>query len=119
VAPPVVWVIGERHWPRALLRGELIERGCDAVGFADAARALAAFALPSVDPPRVLVLDLVGAGADERQVRALADLGAPVVLIVGAVEAGRPGVAGVGWARVLRMPVTVGEAADAVAALLH
>jgi hypothetical protein len=28
-----VWIIDAEHWPRALLRGELIERGCDAVGF--------------------------------------------------------------------------------------
>src|SRR5438105_15757625 len=29
----VIWIIDADHWPRALLRAELIERGYDAVGF--------------------------------------------------------------------------------------
>ena len=28
-----IWIVGADHWPRALLRAELIERGYDATGF--------------------------------------------------------------------------------------
>lgn len=113
---PVVWVVAGQHWPRALLRGELLERGLDAVGFADATHALRA--LSRLPAPRLIVLDLSGTEADEQTARRLRGFGVPVLLITGAAEALRPWVAGVSWAAVLRRPLSIGAIAAAVSSLV-
>ena len=112
---PQVWVIAGQHWPRALLRGELIERGCDAVGFSDPGRALRALTRPGHQAPRLIVLDL-STGVEEDVVSRFESFGVPVLLIAGAVEAARPWVGG--RAGVLRRPLSVGAIAEAVSRLL-
>ena len=111
-----VWVVARDHWPRALLRGELIERGIDAIGFADAAHAVRALTRPLLPRPRLVVLDL--SGAEEASARALAGQGVPVLLVGGAVEAARPWVTACPWAGLLRRPVSIDDVARAVLRLL-
>ena len=55
---PRVWIVSAEHWPRALLRAELIERGFDAVGFVTLKDAIVALTLPRSRPPALVVVDL-------------------------------------------------------------
>lgn len=108
----VVWVIDAEHWPRALLRAELIERGFDAVGYETVYDAIES--LPPRSPDAIVV-DLRGQAMP--QVEKLPKIGVPVVVIAGLPElndlpSGR-------WASVLRRPVSIGEIAETVSASLR
>ena len=108
---PVIWVIDAEHWPRALLRGELIERGFDAVGYETVHDAIES--LPWRRPDAIVV-DLRGQAMP--QIEKLPRVGVPVVVIGGVPEVNElPSAA---WAVVLRRPVSIGEVAQAVAASL-
>jgi DNA-binding NtrC family response regulator len=111
---PIVWIVDAEQWPRACLRGELIERGYDAVGFETIPDAL--FALGRQPPPALVVVDLTGQTGQVAALEAFARRGCPLLLITGAVEASAAHAAPP--ATLLTRPVTLGEVADAVARLL-
>ena len=115
---PVVWIVSTQHWPRALLRAELIERGFDAAGHASLAHALAALRHPYVPRPRLIVLELRGLAAGPDQLEALARSDVPVLLLGGAIELAAGWVAGLEWAAVIRRPFSIGAVADRVEELL-
>jgi len=114
----VVWIVGQEHWARALLRAELIERGCEAVGYEDIRTALAALRRRESPLPEVLVLELRGQLLDAQALDALCAAGVPVVILGGAVELNDPAIRSRHWAAVLRRPFTIGAAADAVQRIL-
>ena len=75
----VVWIIDAEHWPRALLRAELIERGYDAAGFVtvdDAERAIPA------RWPDAIVIELRTVSRNEAE--RLMGTSVPVIAIAGA-----------------------------------
>ena len=61
-----IWIVGADHWPRALLRAELIERGYDATGFVTLEEAVRRLMLPPARRPALLVLDRRDQVVDER-----------------------------------------------------
>ncbi len=109
MADKVVWIIDAEHWPRALLRAELLERGFDAVGFETYADAIEN--LPWRRPDAIVVETR---GQPVAQIRRLLNLGVPVILTGGAPEIEDPAYAVGGWGAVMRRPVTLGQIADAV-----
>lgn len=106
-----VWLIDADHWPRALLRAELIERGYDAIGFETVAQAIARLALDRRHRPRLVVIDLASQRLTESGFKLLSDGGVPVIGIGGTVaaESGK-----LGWTDWLQRPVSLGEIAGAV-----
>lgn len=115
---PKIWIIDAEHWPRSLLRAELIERGCDAVGFAAVGDAAAALRSGAPSRPELLVLELRGQDIRHDLLAALTEPGIPIVALGGAVELDDPRLAEVRWGAVFRRPFTIGNVADQVAALL-
>jgi hypothetical protein len=114
---PIVWTIGAEHWPRALLRAELIERGWDAVGFVSLPDLLAQLVLERARrsagaPPSVVVIDLRGQSATERQLDALFAPGVPLVAVGGVTEWAETRLTARHWTARLRRPVTLGAIAD-------
>jgi DNA-binding response OmpR family regulator len=103
----VVWVINAEHWPRALLRGELIEHGFDAVGFETVGDAFDALLLR---PPDIIVVDVHGQPVP--QTVNLLRMGVPVIVIAGELEI--QDLPDVDWAAVLRRPIAIGEIVDVV-----
>lgn len=106
----VLWIIDAEQWPRAMLRAELVERGYDAVGYITVRDAIDS--LPDRAPDAIIV-DLRGQPLP--LVERLPKIGVPVVVIGGAVElnelpAGE-------WV-VMPRPVSIGEIADRVGAVL-
>jgi DNA-binding response OmpR family regulator len=102
-----IWIINSDHRARALLRGELMEHGFDAVGFetvSDASNALV------TRPPDVIVVDVHGQPIP--QTVNLLRIGVPVIVIVGATEI--QDLPDVDWAAVLRRPIAIGEIVDVV-----
>jgi hypothetical protein len=113
-AEPVVWIIDSQQWPRAYLRGELIERGWDAVGLVSLEHALVALGLPRYPRPQIIVIELKGLDAARDKLDILFRLGVPVVVLGGAVELNQEWVAEFDWAAVIRRPFTIGSVADTV-----
>jgi hypothetical protein len=113
----VVWIVDADHWPRASLRAELLERGCEAIGFESARDAVLALALGRTPRPGLLIVDLAGQTADLASLHVLLRAGAPAVGVGGALEWGADAVRGLTWGAALRRPVTVGTIADAALAL--
>lgn len=105
-----IWIIDAEHWPRALLRAELIERGCDAVGYETVRDAIDS--LPWRRPDAI-VIDLRGQPIPV--VERLLKLNVPVIVIGGAPEI--HDLPDGGWAAVMRRPVSIGEIADKVSGL--
>ena len=104
------------QWERALLRGELRERGYDALGAPDLEAALVYRpAEPGRGPVRLLVLDQGVAEAAGALAAVRARHGEPPVLLVASPSRAAP--AGP-WTVVLRRPVSVGETVAAVRRLL-
>lgn len=87
VKQPVIWVIDEEQWPRALMRAELIERGYDAVGFLSIRDAIEQ--LPWRHPDAIIVEPR---GQPEPLMEQMQKIGVPVILI--------------------ERPVSIGEIAD-------
>jgi hypothetical protein len=117
-AHTTVWILESDHWPRALLRAELLERGYDAIAFENAEQAReAALAHTVVWPPEVMLVDL--AHTDEGEVVAFAQLaakrGVPLVALARAAGTTRepPGP----WTTLLHRPITLGQIADTIARL--
>jgi hypothetical protein len=107
----VIWIIDAEQWPRAMLRAELIERGFDAVGYVTIRDATDA--LPERFP-NAIVVEL--RGQPMPLVERLLTIGAPVVIVGGVPEIND--LPEGEWAAVMRRPVTLGEIADRVAALV-
>ena len=110
---PVVHVVG-RDWSlRALLRGELRERGVEALGFESAADSLEAAA---ARPPAAAVLDARGldAAALRDAAARLPDVALLVVLPRGRAEEARAA----GLREPVFLPVSLGALAGRVLALL-
>lgn len=110
---PTVWVVIPAQWTRALLRGELIERGYDAVGFIDARDALESLA---ERPPDGIVVEL--RGLPPAQLERLVKIGVPVIATGGASDLADPSLRSVEFAELLPRPVTLGAIADRVEAVL-
>ena len=102
----VIWIIDGEHWPRALLRAELIERGFDAVGFETVRDAIDQ--LPW-RPPDAIVIELRGQPHAER----LLEIGVPVVVTGGIPEINE--LPALPFTAVIPRPVSLGEIADRVA----
>jgi DNA-binding response OmpR family regulator len=115
---PRIWIIDAEHWPRSLLRAELIERGYDAVGFAAAGDAASALRSGTPSRPDLLVLELRGQDMPKHLLAALTETGIPIVALGGAVELDDPVLSGMRWEAVFRRPFTVGALAEEIAALL-
>ena len=108
----VIWIIDVEQWPRALLRAELIERGFDAIGYVTVRDAIDS--LPERRPDAIVV-EL--RGQPMPLVERLPAIGVPVVVIGGTLDVSDlPDRA---WAAVMRRPVSLGEIADRVAALVR
>jgi DNA-binding NarL/FixJ family response regulator len=112
-----VWIVDADHWPRAYLRAELIERGYDAEGFVTLTELLVRLALAPARPALV-VMDLQGQGANDRQLTRLLGAGFPVLAIGVATEWEDERLRTRRWARFLRRPLTIGAVADEVDRLL-
>jgi DNA-binding NtrC family response regulator len=114
-----VWVIDRQHWPRALLRGELLENGLDVVGFVTPEDALAVLEAAITPRPDLMVVELkgLGAGGDEPLAR-LASTGLPIMILGGAVELSNEAVRMGEWSAILKRPFTLGQVVQAVNELL-
>jgi DNA-binding response OmpR family regulator len=115
---PRIWIVDAEHWPRSLLRAELIERGYDAVGFAAAGDAAAALRSGTPSKPDLLVVELRGQSMRRDLLAALTEPGIPIVVLGGAVELDDPLLSETHWEAVFRRPFTIGAVADEVALLL-
>jgi hypothetical protein len=111
---PIVWIIDRRHWPRAYLRSELIERGFDAIGYTHLSEAVAVLRLGSAARPRAIVLELRDQYIEPGQLDTLARSGIPVLLLTGVFEANERLANAYSWAGVMRRPFTIGSVADKV-----
>ena len=116
---PRIVIVSADQWLRAGLRGELRERGYDAVGARDVAEAIRASRLePGRGPVRVVLVDQVSLGAalEPAAVDELhrATWRARLVLLAprNRKEADGP------WADILRRPLTMGDIADHVTRML-
>ena len=116
---PRIVIVSDDQWLRAGLRGELRERGYDAIGARDLAEAVR-MSRPEAGrgPVRLVLVDQSSLGdeldADAvRRVRR-ATWEAPVVLISPGNRPEAPGE----WAEVLRRPITIGEIVEYVARAL-
>lgn len=117
VAEVRIWIVGAEHWPRALLRAELIERGLDATGFETVEDAIRQLRLTGAERrPALLVLDWRDQIMDERTSELLFAAGVPV-LVVADLAHPDGGPAGP-VVEVLHRPLTIGEVATAVEQLL-
>jgi hypothetical protein len=103
---PVIWIIDADHWPRALMRAELIERELDAVGYETVRDAIDS--LP-VRRPDAIVVDARGQAVP--QVERLLKLNVPLIVVAGVPEVNDLPEAD--WV-VMRRPVSIGEIAEAV-----
>ena len=108
MSTPLIWIIDAEHWPRALLRAELIERGYDAVGFVTVDDALRV--MPQRRPDAIVV-ELRHLAPEE--VARLFGGDVPVIAI--APTTTEPWVDEFPWAAILRRPVSIGEIADVAA----
>jgi hypothetical protein len=107
---PVVWLVDADHWPRALLRAELLERGYDAIGFASLDDAILRLATERRRRPRLVVVNLAGQDLTPGAVALLGAGGVPVFGLAAAAQSGGD----LGLTAVLRRPVSLGQIADAV-----
>jgi hypothetical protein len=107
----VVWLIDPDHWPRALLRAELIERGYDAIGFTSMEDAIFRLAVERHRRPRLVLVNLSGQQVTPGAVALLGAGGVPVLGIGGATE---PAAKELALTAVLRRPVSLGQVAEAI-----
>jgi len=111
-----IWIVGADHWPRALLRAELIERGYDATGFATLEDAVRRLMLPPARRPALLVLDRRDQVVDERTSSLLSRARVPILVVADIAHPGGETLAPV--VEILHRPVTMGSIADAVDRLI-
>lgn len=111
---PSVWIISRQHWPRALLRAELIGRGYQAVGFFSLQDALQTLTLLQLHRPALLVVELRDLQISPDELAALEQTGIPIILLGGATELADPAVRQRSWRAVIARPFTLGAVADRV-----
>lgn len=116
---PRIVIVSNDQWVRAGLRGELRERGYDAVGARDVADAVhASRPDPGRGPVRLVLVDqtLLGAELEADAIERLhrATWRARLVLVA---PANRKEAAGP-WTDILRRPITVGDIADYISQIL-
>lgn len=115
----ILWIIDSQHWPRALLRAELIERSFEAVGYINIAHALWAYRHPYIEKPNMFILELCGLDLKRNELEALMRIGVPVIVLGGAVELHEKLVNEFRWAAVIQRPFTIGKVADVVGQLIQ
>ena len=113
-AEPIVWIIDSEHWPRAGLRAELIERGCEAIGFTAIVEAVITLQFLAGPKPHVIVLELREQDLGRELLSALAGTGIPIVVLGGAMELNEPVIREFDWAAVIKRPFTLGAVTDKV-----
>ena len=111
-----IWIVDADHWPRALLRAELIERGYDATGFVTLEDAVRRLMLPPARRPALLVLDRRDQVVDERTSALLSRARVPILVVADIAHAGGEALAPV--VETLHRPLTMGSIADAVDRLI-
>jgi len=111
-----IWIVGADHWPRALLRAELIERGYDATGFATLEDALTRLMLTPARRPALLVLDRRDQVVDERTSPLLSRARVPILVVADLAHPGGESLGPV--VEILHRPLTMGSIADAVDRLI-
>ena len=114
----LIWIVDAEQWPRAYLRGLLIERGLDAVGFIDLPGALSELRNPRSVKPHLIVIELRGLTPAEDEIEALILAGIPLIGIAGAMEINEEWVKKVRWSEIFRRPMTIDEIAGKIKALL-
>jgi DNA-binding NtrC family response regulator len=112
--PARLWVIDGDHWPRAYIAAELSERGYETTGFESVREAIVRLFVAPAERPVVILIDLHEQMGDEKALAALAGQDIPIVAIAEATRAAGEGIGGRQWAQVLKRPLTIGAAADAV-----
>ncbi len=106
---PRILIVWDEHWPRALLRAQLIEEGYDAIGAPSFATAMRYQTVePERGPVRAIIVDQ--ALAEQRPPRTVEALRAlhPQAKVVLLARGFGPLPAGP-WDRVVRRPVTIGQ----------
>ncbi|MCF6157322.1 MAG: hypothetical protein E3K32_01845 [wastewater metagenome] len=111
---PVIWIINNQHWPRALLRAELIERGFDAVGYINIAHALWAYRHPLIEKPNMIVLELRDLTLKRNELELLFQIGVPIIALGGTAEFNERLIGEFTWTAMMRRPFTIGAIADVV-----
>lgn len=111
-----IWIVGADHWPRALLRAELIERGYDATGFATLEDAVRRLMLPPARRPALLVLDRRDQVVDEQTSALLSRARVPILVVDDLAHPGGEHLSPV--VEILHRPLTMGSIADAVDRLI-
>ena len=112
--PPRVLLVMPEHWPRALLRAELIERGYDVVGAPDLQTALLARPVEKErGPVRVIVIDQEALVEPQNR---LLDLllsrhRNPRLVLLARAQLETPSGP---WDQIVRRPALIGEIASAV-----
>jgi hypothetical protein len=110
----MVWIISADHWPRALLRAELIERGFEAIGFVEIRDAVIELIRSRSRRPRVVVVDPRDRAIDEHALAPLVEAAVPLLAIAGALQASDATLRRISWVEELRLPIAIGQIADAV-----
>ena len=115
-----VWIVDRQHWPRALLRGELLESGLDVVGFVTVEDALVALVSAAATRPDLIVIELKGLGVgDDEILDQLAQTGLPIMLLGGVVELNSDTARSGEWVAILKRPFTLGQVVRVVHRLLQ
>lgn len=115
-----VWIVDRQQWPRALLRGELLESGLDVVGFVTVEDALVALVSATAPRPDLIVIELKGlVVGDDESLNRLAQTGIPVMLLGGEVELNSDTVRLGKWMAILKRPFTLGQVLQVVRRLLQ
>ncbi|MCM8775456.1 MAG: hypothetical protein NC930_03785, partial [Candidatus Omnitrophica bacterium] len=83
--PGYVWIVSSDHWLRACLRAELLERGLEVIGYQELAQALPEEGVPGLISPDAISLDLGSLEPKPEELKALAAMGAPVVVLMARV----------------------------------
>ncbi len=118
-AQPIVWIIDNEQWPRAGLRAELIERGCEVIGFTTIVEAVIVLQVTREPKPNLIVLELRGQEWRREVLSALVQSGIPIIILGGAIELNDPLIGEFNWAAVIKRPFTIGAVADKVIELLE
>ena len=115
-----VWIVDRQHWPRTLLRGELLESGLDVVGFVTVEDALVALVSAAATRPDLIIIELKGLGVGDAEILdRLAQTGLPVMLLGGVVELNSDTVRSGEWVAILKRPFTLGQVVRVVRRLLQ
>jgi DNA-binding response OmpR family regulator len=110
----LIWIIDRQHWPRALLRAELIERGFGAEGFEEITDAFNALRKQGAVAPQVIVMELRGQDISQADLDKLTQTGIPLIMLAGETELSERILKMNQRVAVMKRPLTIGEVADRV-----